>query len=71
MPLEILRMNFSILNEADEKNKSSEKSSMRSFEIYGLWLYGAKWSKAKQSIVDLDPEDPHTHPVPTIKISIH
>ena len=47
-----------------------KSKSNRVFYITGLWVYGAKWSKRKGTIVDLAPSETVGNVMPPVQLNI-
>lgn len=69
--MERLHIKYRIMKESEMvpmKFLSSKKS--RTFYIYGMWLYGAKWNQQRNTICDLSAEDAIGNEIPTMQLDI-
>ena len=70
VPLERLVITYQIMKQGEAMKQVQRRKKSKTFYIYGMWLYGAKWDHQRETICDLAPNEQTGNEMPTIQLDI-
>ena len=70
VPLERLVITYQIMKQGEAMKQVQRRKKSKTFYIYGMWLYGAKWDRQRETICDLAPNEQTGNEMPTIQLDI-